>query len=219
MKKFIFVFSVLFFSGVYGVNAQNNVFSSSKKADITNKVPLVVKTVTPSPVVPSMAPVVDAGVKKENTNDNKPVPALNTNTSTNKSSIEEPKNETIWDKVDKWIGFTTRLLLSILVVIGIILGWTIGNTWKKNQRLQKILSYADKAFPMVESLAKKTAWKGDDKLVQFLKRISDWLKAEGDYELNPEEVLVLKKEAADRAAELKSNNTNAKIDESVVTRS
>lgn len=120
---------------------------------------------------------------------------------------EEPKKaapkKSGWDTADTWIGRVSQILLALLALIGIILGWTVGNGWKKNQRLKKALGYADKAFPMVEALAKKTGWKGDDKLVQFLKRVSDWLKAEGDYELNTEEVAVLKKDAADKAAALK----------------
>lgn len=135
---------------------------------------------------------------------------------------EEPKKvtegkESGWKKADTWISRISQLLLALLAVIGIILGWTVGNGWKKNQRLKKTLEYADKAFPMVETLAKKTGWKGDEKLVQFLKRISDWLKTEGDYSLNYEEVAVLKKDAADKAAALKVE-ADKDIDEKKVTR-
>ncbi len=114
-----------------------------------------------------------------------------------------------WDAADKWVGRITSLLLALLTVMGLILGWVKGQDWRqalKTDRWQKILGYVEDAFPMVESLAKATSWKGDDKLVEFLKRINDWLKGEGEKELSAEEVALLRKEAADRAAQAKAEN-------------
>ena len=160
-------------------------------------------------------PILDSGVKEQamdagmdiDTKEKAEVP----------SAEKNEAKETSWDKADKWIGRISGALLSLLSFIAIILGWTIGNGWKKNQRLKKVLEYADKAFPIVENLAKKTGWKGDDKLVQFLKRISDWLKVEGDMGLNEEEISILKKEAADRAAQLKIE-TGGVVKEDLVKR-
>jgi len=127
-----------------------------------------------------------------------------------------------WDSADKWVSRITSLMLALLTVIGIILGWTKQKDWRqklKTERWQKIMGYVDDAFPVVESLAKATAWKGDDKLVEFMKRINDWLKGEGDAELSPDEVLILKREAADKSAAAKTESgAKDEVDPKAVTR-
>jgi len=127
-----------------------------------------------------------------------------------------------WDKADKWIGLIVKILIGLLSIIGAILGVVKGQDWRaklKTERWQKILGYVDQAFPVVESLAKGTSWKGDDKLVELLKRVNDWLKGEGTQELSAEEMVLVKREAADKAAKLKTDNGAAdKVDAKAVTR-
>jgi len=127
-----------------------------------------------------------------------------------------------WDKADKWIGLIVKILIGLLSIIGAILGVVKGQDWRaklKTERWQKILGYVDQAFPVVESLAKGTSWKGDDKLVELLKRVNDWLKGEGAQGLSAEEMALVKREAADKAAKLKTDNGAAdKVDAKAVTR-
>lgn len=133
----------------------------------------------------------------------------------------QPKESGL-DKADKWIGLIVKILLGLLAIVGAILGAVKGQDWRaklKTERWQKILGYVDKAFPVVESLAKGTAWKGDDKLVEFLKRVNDFLKGEGEQELSAEEMALVKREAADKAGTLKTDNGQAnKVDAKAVTR-
>jgi len=125
------------------------------------------------------------------------------------------------DKANKWIGLITKMLTGLLLIIGAILGAVKGVEWRqalKSGRWAKILEYARKyAFPAVEAIAKSTAWKGDDKLAEFIKRMDDWLEGEGDKPLSALEVKNLNCEAADMAAADKADD-DRKVDAEAVTR-
>ena len=177
-------------------------YAQDMEAKPTTNVTDVVKTekaTDPTPVKP-------VDIKK--TEATQPIKEVNT--------VSKQPAKSGWDTADKWIERIKNLVLALLSVIGVILSWTLGNGWRKNKRLVKILEYADKAFPIVESIAKKTDWKGDDKIVEMLRRISDWLKAEGDQNLSAHEIAILKKDAADKAIAIKPDN--AQVDGKVVSR-
>lgn len=130
--------------------------------------------------------------------------------------------ESGWATADRWIGLVVKILLGLLAIIGAILGVVKGQDWRaalRTDRWQKILMYVDQAFPVVESLAKGTSWKGDDKLVELLKRVNDWLKGDGSRELSAEEMALIRKEAADKAAKLKTDNGAVdKVNPDAITR-
>ena len=109
-----------------------------------------------------------------------------------------------WGKADLWIGRISGLLVSLLSLVMMILGWFGKKQWTRSARLKKILGYADVAFDAIEGFAKTTKWKGDDKLAEFLKAVSDIIRAEGDKPLDGTETELLKKYATLRAAKDKA---------------
>ncbi len=121
-------------------------------------------------------------------------------------SVSKVEKKDSWDKADKWIGRITDLLSGLFYLVLMVLGWVGKNEWIKSKRLQKILGYADDVFEYVEKLAKKTDWKGDDKLVKFLEKINDMLKVDGDKPLDTNEVERLKIEAEKKAKKSKSED-------------
>jgi len=128
-----------------------------------------------------------------------------------------------WDKADKWIERIIKLLFGLLTIIGLVLGWTKGKDWRqklKTDRAKKVREYFKTGFGVVEGIAKVTAWKGDDKLVEALKRVEEWLFDDGDKPLSTAEVGAVKKEAADMAAVDKAGNGKklTTMDAKVVTR-
>jgi hypothetical protein len=158
-----------------------------------------------APAAPAMAPVA-APAKAE------AVPA----------KVAEKPKESGLDKADRWIGLIVKMLLGLLAIIGAVVSAIKGVEWRKalkSGRWAKILEYARKyAFPAVESIAKSTAWKGDDKLAEFLGRLDDWLEGEGDNPLSAMETKNIKREAADMAAAEKADDPDRPVDEKAVTR-
>lgn len=183
MKKFfITIFAILAMS-VYSVNS----YAQDASTD-----PVVAETVDST----------KESAANEKSGDEKNDAATAKKTEKNVEAKIE-KKESGWDKADKWIDRITGLIVALLSIIGLILGWTKQKDWRqklKTERWKKIFGYADMAFPVVEKIAKSTGWKGDDKLVEFLKRVNDWLRGEGEKELNTAEIAVLKKDVADKAA-------------------
>lgn len=188
--------------------------------------PAVMAVASPAPmdVAPAMAPV----APPVTTEAPKPPPApvvsdkpAAAGTAAPAAPVAAPAKSG-WGKADEWIGRLTNLLLLLLGVIATILGWTKAKDWRqtiKSSRWGKILLYAkEHAFPMVESLAASTAWKGDDKLVEFMKRLNDWLLGEGDRPLSAQEEMLLKREAADLAAAAKADDPEKAVDPAAVTR-
>ena len=130
-------------------------------------------------------------------------------------SVPKVEKKDSWDKADKWIGRVTDLLSGLFYLVLMVLGWVGKNEWLKNKRLQKILGYADDVFEYIEKAAKKTDWKGDDKLVKFLEKINDMLKVDGDKPLDTDEVERLKIEAEKKAE--KSKDSAEKKEDKVST--
>jgi hypothetical protein len=108
-----------------------------------------------------------------------------------------------WDKADNIIKLIVAIILGLTAVIGPIVTFVKGVGWRQKMKTERVLKYreyAHKAFPMVDSLAKATGWKGDDKLVESVKRIDQWLFEDGEKPLSVDEVKAVAKEAADFAA-------------------
>lgn len=131
-------------------------------------------------------PTEEVGVVKGEKDDDSNVVASETDTGKELDS---------WGKADLWIGRLADLLIGLLSLVLMVLGWTIGKKWEHEKRLQKILGYARDVFPYIEAVAKKTDWKGDDKLVEFLKKIEEMLRAEDESPLGVGEIERLKIEA------------------------
>lgn len=103
----------------------------------------------------------------------------------------------------KWIEWAGGFLVSLLTLLAGILTAIKGADWRKGirgKRWDKIQYYANKAFNTVEGIAGMTNWKGDDKLVEYLKRINLWLRGEGKKPLTDDEKEAVKLAASDRAA-------------------
>lgn len=176
--------------------------------------PVVPMTVAMAPAAPVPVPVTPKAEPVP-----APVPVTNAPQATTQAA-SVPKESGL-DKATKWIELITKILLGLLAVIGAILGVIKGAEWRqalKSGRWAKILQYArEYGFPIVEKIAASTEWKGDDKLVEFLRRVDDWLKGEGDMPLSADETALLKKEAADLAAADKATD-DREVDEKAVKR-
>lgn len=113
------------------------------------------------------------------------------------------------EKATKWIEIIGGIIVGLLTLIGGILTAIKGVDWRKGmkgKRWDKIQYYADKAFDAVEGVAGMTSWKGDDKIVEYLKRINLWLKGEGKKPLNDSEEEAVKLAASDTAATRKAKS-------------
>jgi len=113
------------------------------------------------------------------------------------------------EKATKWIEIIGGIIVGLLTLIGGILTAIKGVDWRKGmkgKRWDKIQYYADKAFDVVEGVAGMTSWKGDDKIVEYLKRINLWLKGEGKKPLTAAEEEAVKLAASDRAATKKASD-------------
>lgn len=107
----------------------------------------------------------------------------------------------------KWIEIIGGIAVGLLTLIGGVLTAIKGVDWRKGlkgKRWDKIQYYTDQAFDAVEGVAGMTKWKGDDKLIEYLKRINLWLKGEGKKPLTDAEKEAVKLAASDRAARLKN---------------
>lgn len=100
----------------------------------------------------------------------------------------ESKTEKIIDIVFKILTGIVSLIISLLSGFGYM-------RWVKKERVQKILKFAQQAFPAVEALVKKTDNKIDDKLVAFVGMINDMLLAEGQKAMNKTETDIVEKQA------------------------
>jgi hypothetical protein len=98
----------------------------------------------------------------------------------------------IADLVFKIVGGIASLIFTVLGGLGYM-------KWAKDTRFQKVLAFADQAFPAVEALAKKSKNEVDDKLVAFLKMIATSLKKAGLPELTDGEKALVKDVAAKKA--------------------
>jgi hypothetical protein len=98
----------------------------------------------------------------------------------------------IADMVFKIIGGITSLIFTVLGGLGYM-------KWAKDSRVQKVLAFAEQAFPAVEALAAKTDTEVDDKLVAFLKMIAQSLKKAGLPELTDGEKALVKDVASKKA--------------------
>lgn len=105
-------------------------------------------------------------------------------------------------KVTWWIEIVSKVIIGLLGILGIVLAAFKGKEWRqalKTKRIEKIHRYADTLFPVIEDIAKTTEWKGDDKLVELLKRIDTWLFVGGESPMNEHEVDMVKGKVADMA--------------------
>jgi len=128
---------------------------------------------------------------------------------------EAAKKESGWDKADKWLGRILLVLGGLLGLIGMIISAVKGKEWRKKlqaERAQKINEGIKRFFPVVEALAKITPWKGDDKLVEMLVRIDEWLFEQGESPMSVTEHAVAAKTAADLAV-MKKNPDEMDDDE------
>jgi hypothetical protein len=106
------------------------------------------------------------------------------------------------ERATAWIERIGVILVALLTLIGGVLTLIKGADWRKGmkgKRWEKIQGYVDKAFDVVEGVAGFTSWKGDDKLVEYLKRIDAWLKGEGEKPLTSAEAEAVKLAAGDKA--------------------
>lgn len=118
------------------------------------------------------------------------------------------KKKSKLETATKWIEWASGILVALLTLIGGILTAIKGVDWRKGmkgKRWDKIQFYADKAFDAVEGVAGMTEWKGDDKLVEYLKRINLWLVGEGKKPLTDAEKDAVKLAAFDKAATKKAD--------------
>jgi hypothetical protein len=115
-----------------------------------------------------------------------------------KDAKKEKSAEDIAGLIFKILGSVASLVFSVLAGLGYM-------KWSKGERVKQILKYADMAFPAVEALVKKTDNKVDDKLVEFLKMISESLKKAGEPELTKDEETAAANVAAKKALAEKLN--------------
>lgn len=118
-----------------------------------------------------------------------------------------------WEKADNLIKLIVAIILGLTTVVGSIVTFVKGVGWRQKLKTERVLKwrgYLLQAFPTVEALAKGTGWEGDDKLVELVKRMDQWLFEDGEKPLSVEEVKAVAKEAADLAAKAKVDDDRAK---------
>lgn len=237
MKKLVVVFSFFAFLFMLVSASAQTMSTEPVMAPVMSPAPVMAVPVQPTvktPVVsamiaatPAASQPIMAEPKKEEVKKDEPKKeeikkteqvkqAVTTVKPVTTTSVTTSTKESGWDKADKWISRISNVIWPLCLIVISILGWASKAFLQKIKRSQKLWDAFDKYFPIIENLAKSTEWKGDDKLVQLIYRIEKTLRADNEGPLSMEELDLMRRAAADKAAEDKIQN-GGEVDKKVLT--
>ena len=89
-------------------------------------------------------------------------------------------------------------------VVLAVAGWVFGKAVKSKDRRQQILGIASRVFLAVEALGLEKQLKGNEKWLEFVRRVVDQMKAEGLGDLSGKEMAMLKAMVSNKALAVKA---------------